>query len=109
MLFFGARMPEELPYFGPLLKLPADFIDMHLAFSRVDGRPKAYVQDKIRAAAGAVVALLKGDTCFYICGMKEMENGVIEALRDISAADGLDWPQLREHMVKEGRFQVEPY
>lgn len=32
MLFFGARKPQELPYFGPLLKLPASFIDMHLAF-----------------------------------------------------------------------------
>ena len=38
MLFFGARAPGELPYFGPLLKLPADFIDINLAFSR-DARP----------------------------------------------------------------------
>ncbi|MBC7499091.1 MAG: benzoyl-CoA 2,3-epoxidase subunit BoxA [Herminiimonas sp.] len=109
MLFFGARRPEELPYFGPLLKLPADFVDMHLAFSRIDGQPKAYVQDKIRAAAGAVVALLKSDTYLYICGLKGMETGVIEALRDISAADGLDWTQLQERMVKEGRFHVETY
>src|SRR5262249_53374366 len=34
MLFFGARRPEELPYFGPLMKLPKDFIDINLAFSR---------------------------------------------------------------------------
>lgn len=109
MLFFGARKPEELPYFGPLLKLPADFIDMHLAFSRVEGEPKTYVQDKIRAAAASVADLLKGDTYLYICGLKGMETGVIEALHDISTAAGLDWPQLQSRMVNEGRFHVETY
>jgi len=34
MLFFGARAPGELPYFGPLMKLPKDFIDVNLALSR---------------------------------------------------------------------------
>jgi benzoyl-CoA 2,3-dioxygenase component A len=109
MLFFGARKPEELPYFGPLLKLPADFIDMHLAFSRVPGQPKAYVQDKMRDAGASVAALLKGDTYLYICGLKGMEAGVMEALHDICAAHGLDWTSVRERMVREGRFHVETY
>ena len=39
MLFFGARTPQELPYFGPLQSLPRDFIDNNLAFSRVAGQP----------------------------------------------------------------------
>src|SRR2546423_4661395 len=47
MLFFGARSPEELPYFGPLMKLPKAFIDINLAFSRVPGKQKQYVQDLI--------------------------------------------------------------
>ncbi|MBP8139520.1 MAG: benzoyl-CoA 2,3-epoxidase subunit BoxA, partial [Burkholderiales bacterium] len=51
MLFFGARAPEELPYFGPLMKLPKDFIDINFAFSRVPGEPKRYVQDRIRERA----------------------------------------------------------
>ena len=51
MLFFGARTPGELPYFGPLMKLPKEFIDINLAFSRVAGQPKQYVQDLIRARA----------------------------------------------------------
>ena len=34
MLFFGARTKEELPYFGPLMNLPKDFIDINFAFSR---------------------------------------------------------------------------
>ena len=59
MLFFGARAPEELPYFGPLMKLPHDFIDINLAFSRVPGPSrKPYVQDLIRARGADVARLL---------------------------------------------------
>ena len=109
MLFFGARKPEELPYFGPLLKLPANFIDMHLAFSRVPDQPKAYVQDKMRAASKSVASLIQRDTYLYICGLKGMETGVMEALRDICAAEGIDWTALQTKMVREGRFHVETY
>lgn len=109
MLFFGARRPGELPYFGPLLKLPPSFIDMHLAFSRVDGEPKAYVQDRLREAGPAVTELLKGDTYVYVCGLKGMEAGVMDALRDVCIAAGIDWPAVQARMVSEGRFHVETY
>lgn len=109
MLFFGARNPDELPYFGPLMKLPADFIDKHFAFSRMEGQPKAYVQDKIREAGAAVASLLKSDSYIYICGLKGMEEGVMEALTEVCAANGMDWTQLCARMVKEGRFHVETY
>ncbi|WP_151633628.1 benzoyl-CoA 2,3-epoxidase subunit BoxA [Noviherbaspirillum aerium] len=109
MLFFGARNSQELPYFGPLLKLPDHFIDKHFAFSRVEGQPKTYVQDKIREAGKQVVDLLRGDTYIYICGLKGMETGVMDALRSVCAAEGLDWNELSAKMVKEGRFHVETY
>ena len=53
--------------------------------------------------------LLKGDTYLYVCGLKGMETGVMEAMRDICIASGLDWPALHEKMVGEGRFHVETY
>ncbi len=109
MLFFGARRPGELPYFGPLRKLPSSFIDIHLAFSRVDDEPKSYVQDKLRAAAPAVVDVLRGDTYFYVCGVKGMEAGVMDALREIAEGAGIDWPALHAQMLAEGRFHVETY
>ena len=109
MLFFGARNPQELPYFGPLQKLPADFMATHFAFSRMPDQPKTYVQDKIRATGGAVASLLEGDTYIYICGLKGMETGVIEALTTVCAEHGMDWIQLQEQMVREGRFHVETY
>jgi len=109
MLFFGARSPAELPYFGPLRKLPASFIEQHLAFSRVDGEPRVYVQDKLREAYKSVTELLQGDTYIYICGLKGMEAGVMEALSDMCRAANLDWTHLHATMVTEGRFHVETY
>jgi benzoyl-CoA 2,3-dioxygenase component A len=109
MLFFGARRPEELPYFGPLTKLPASFIDTSLAFSRVPGQPRRYVQDLMRERAADIALLLRGDTCLYLCGLKGMETGVLDALSDICSEAGLDWPLLHQRLVDEGRFHVETY
>lgn len=110
MLFFGARTPGELPYFGPLKKLPEDFIDINFAFSRVPGEPKRYVQDRIRERADKVFGMLTDDnTYIYICGLKGMEAGVIEAFRDICRAKGADWDALRPQLLTKGRFHIETY
>jgi benzoyl-CoA 2,3-dioxygenase component A len=34
-LYFGARRPEELPYFGPLKKVPDSLLHQELCYSRV--------------------------------------------------------------------------
>ncbi|MBI3445145.1 MAG: benzoyl-CoA 2,3-epoxidase subunit BoxA [Magnetospirillum sp.] len=110
MLFFGARTPEELPYFGPLMKLPKALIDVNLAFSRVDGQPKQYVQDKLRQRSDDLAALLgSAKTHIYICGLKGMEQGCDEAFADLCRLHGLDWAELRPLMRKDGRYHVETY
>jgi benzoyl-CoA 2,3-dioxygenase component A len=110
MLFFGARAPGELPYFGPLMKLPRDFIDINLAFSRVPGQPKQYVQDLIRARHEDVQRLLRDDNCFiYICGLKGMEKGVDEAFRDVCRMHGADWDKLLPQLREKSRYHVETY
>ena len=48
VMFFGARTPESLPYFGPLKKLPDQLLQKHLVFSRQPDTPKEYVQDRMR-------------------------------------------------------------
>lgn len=106
-LFFGARTPEELPYFGPLQKVPPALLAQELVFSRVPDRPKEYVQDRMRARAAALAPLLrKGTTHVYVCGLKGLETGVDAAFGEIA---GLDWPGLRETMRAEGRYHVETY
>ncbi len=110
MLFFGARTKEELPYFGPLMSLPKDFIDVHLAFSRNAGQVKTYVQDLMRERADDVAALLKDDaTHIYVCGLKGMEDGVMDALRFVADRHGIAWKDLHARMKTEGRLHLETY
>jgi benzoyl-CoA 2,3-dioxygenase component A len=110
MLFFGARTQEELPYFGPLQGLPRDFIDINLAFSRTLGKPKRYVQDLMRDRAADLAKLLQDpDTCFYVCGLKSMEEGVVLALHDIAKDAGLDWDAIGTSLKRDGRLHLETY
>jgi benzoyl-CoA 2,3-dioxygenase component A len=110
MLFFGARTQEELPFFGRLHRLPKDFIDVNLAFSRIPGKPKHYVHDLMRARADDVAALLAdADSYFYVCGLRSMEEGVVQALRDIAEQAGLDWKSLGTTLKRDGRLHLETY
>lgn len=110
MLFFGARTQEELPYFGPLQSLPKDFIDINFAFSRTPGQPKRYVQDAMRERAADLALMLKDpNTCFYVCGLKSMEEGVVLALRDIATEAGLNWDDIGAALKREGRLHLETY
>ena len=109
-LVFGARRPEELPYFGPLKKVPDSFMKKHFAFSRQTDAPKMYVQDKLREEAEAVAALMQNPNGhIYICGLKAMEQGVEEALSDIARGVGLNWTDIRDAMREDGRYHVETY
>lgn len=110
MLFFGARRPGELPYFGPLMKLPETLIDVELAFSRDPKLPREYVQDRLRARADDVAVWLSDPNTFvYICGLKRMEEGVLAAFAEITTARGTPWEPLLAQLRKEGRFHLETY
>ena len=110
MLFFGARTQQELPYFGPLQNLPRDFIDINFAFSRTPGKPKRYVQDVLRERVADVAALLADpDAYFYVCGLKSMEEGVVQALRDVAQQAGLSWDAVTASLRMGGRLHLETY
>lgn len=110
MLFFGARSQTELPYFGPLTQLPTDFIDINLAYSRTPGQPKQYVQDLMRQRAADVADLLaSARTHIYVCGLKGMEDGVMDALRFAADQRGLAWKELHPRLKAEGRLHLETY
>ncbi|ODS91504.1 MAG: benzoyl-CoA oxygenase/reductase, BoxA protein [Comamonas sp. SCN 65-56] len=110
MLFFGARTKEELPYFGPLLSLPKDFIDINFAFSRTPDAPKKYVQDLMRERAADLAPLLADPNAyFYVCGLKSMEEGVMLTLRDVAVQAGLNWDEIGGALKREGRLHLETY
>jgi benzoyl-CoA 2,3-dioxygenase component A len=109
-LFFGARLPQELPYFGPLQKVPKTLLDQELVFSRLPDRPKEYVQDRMRDRSADLAELLKKNTTHvYVCGLRGMEEGVERSFAEICAAHGLDWTSCRARMREAGRFHVETY
>jgi benzoyl-CoA 2,3-epoxidase subunit A len=112
MLFFGARTKEELPYFGPLLKLPKDFIDISFVFSRdpaLQGK-KRYVQDAMLDKASDLAKLMQDEnTYFYVCGLKSMEHGVLQSLETIAKGAGMDWSAVKEQMRVQGRLHLETY
>ena len=110
VMFFGARTPEELPYFGPLQKVPETLLEKHLVFSRLPGAPKEYVQDRMRRESESVARLVADPLAHvFICGLKGMEAGVEAALTDVCRARGLDWAALKPRMRAEGRYHVETY
>lgn len=110
LLFFGARTPGELPYFGPLTKLPDSLIQKELVFSREPGKPREYVQDRILTCADQVAELLRSErTHIYVCGLKGMEEGVESAFFKVCSEHDLDWSALRDAMRDEGRYHVETY
>lgn len=108
-MFFGARSPDALPYFGPLKKVPSALLDTHLVFSR-SGDNKEYVQDRMMAEEDKVAELLSDPaTHIYICGLRGMEEGVERTLTNIAESIGQQWTALRDVMREEGRYHVETY
>ena len=61
-----------------------------------------------RADDGA--ALLASDhTHVYVCGLKGMEDGVMDALRYAADSHGLAWKELHPRLKSEGRLHLETY
>ena len=110
VLYFGARTPAEQPYFGPLSKLPDALIEKHLVYSRLPDQPREYVQDRMRRQVDGLANLLQQpQTYLYICGLKDMENGVEEALGEVCLRHHLNWQDLKTSMRATGRYHVETY
>ncbi len=110
VMFFGARTPDSLPYFGPLNKVASSLLQKHLVFSRMPSQGKEYVQDRMRTEEDVVAEMLQdSNTHIYICGVKAMEDGVERAFTNIAESIGHQWRNLRDGMRDEGRYHVETY
>ncbi len=113
MLFFGARSPSELPYFGPLQKVPSNLLDQELVFSRMtklDDQQKEYVQHRMLKRSTDLANLLKdSNTYIYLCGLKGMEDGVEQSFDKICSDNGLNWSEVRQTLRSEGRYHIETY
>jgi benzoyl-CoA 2,3-dioxygenase component A len=64
----------------------------------------------MRDASAQLATLLQDpQTHFYVCGLKSMEEGVLQALHDIAVGAGLDWNLVAKGLKQEGRLQLETY
>lgn len=91
MLFFGCRRPgEDFIYRAELEGLEAALegrLRIVKAFSRRDGEPKRYVQDRVSEFAHDVIRLIDEGANVYICGRaamaREVEKAVGESMKDV--------------------------
>jgi benzoyl-CoA 2,3-dioxygenase component A len=64
----------------------------------------------MRERAADLVPLLQDPSaCFYVCGLKAMEEGVVLALRDIAQNAGLNWDSIGAALKRDGRLHLETY
>ncbi|MDE2365221.1 MAG: NADPH--cytochrome reductase, partial [Hyphomicrobiales bacterium] len=101
MLFFGCRRPDQDFLYADELKAyaAAGIVELQTAFSRVDGQPRAYVQDVLRREKNRVWDLIENGAVIYVCGDGgKMEPDVKRALVDLycertglSAEAGEQW------------------
>jgi cytochrome P450/NADPH-cytochrome P450 reductase len=91
-LFFGCRRPDHDYLYRDELEghLETGALSaLHVAFSREEGRPKVYVQDRIREQARALWDALSGTGHVYICGdAKHMAPDVARAFVEVIRAEG---------------------
>lgn len=110
MLFFGGRSPSQLPYRQEFAAIPASQLDCTIAYSRRPGEAKRYVQDSLRERGSEVARMiLERQATVYVCGLKSMEHGVHEALRQVLSAAGADWEHISRQLTSSGRYHVEVY
>lgn len=89
VLFFGCRHPDEDFIYreeieGMKRELSGGIGVMRIitAFSRVEGCPKVYVQDRVQEMGEEVVRLLDEGSSFYVCGRASMAREVGRRVTD---------------------------
>ncbi|KDD74152.1 hypothetical protein H632_c1527p0 [Helicosporidium sp. ATCC 50920] len=109
-LFFGCRRPDQdFLYASELQELAqGGHVELHVAFSRVPGQKKVYVQDLLREEKERVWELLEQGAHFYVCGdATRMAGDVDLALREI-AAERIGRPEAEvfvDALLTSGRYQ----
>jgi sulfite reductase alpha subunit-like flavoprotein len=112
LVFFGCRTECDFLHKEQMRAWEKSGVisSLQVAFSRMPGKPKEYVQHRICKIQDKVWSMLKDDKChYYVCGDSNMAEDVYEELfRTAQEAGGLDHKQSWEVFQKmkvEHRFQ----
>jgi ferredoxin--NADP+ reductase len=114
ILFFGIQKSPDFLYEDELNtyeQYPG--YQLKLAISReqqtADGQ-KMYIQNRLFENRAEVLKLLQEpNTYVYMCGLKGMEKGIIDAFETAANEAGLDWAALHSQLKTEHRWHVEVY
>jgi len=110
VLIYGARTPDELPYYQPLQKYSQSELHRELVYSRGLIDEHEYVQDRLRRRAREVRWFLRQPKSYiYICGIRGLDTFVDDALTEIMVAQGINWTSLKSQLCDSGRYHVETY
>jgi cytochrome P450 / NADPH-cytochrome P450 reductase len=89
MLFFGCRNPQQdYIYQEELEEFAREGVTaLECAFSRLEGQPKTYVQNRIEAQQEDIWPLVEGGAIIYVCGdagrmAPEVERAFVELFRN---------------------------
>ncbi|KAI9742015.1 MAG: hypothetical protein M1834_000404 [Cirrosporium novae-zelandiae] len=115
LLFFGCRNPAEDFLYKEELEeavriLGPQCFEIVTAFSREEGQPKVYVQDRVRERGNEVAELFcERGANFYICGSASMAMDVASRVGEVvKGKNGWEDGELRTRMEKskrQGRWQ----
>jgi cytochrome P450/NADPH-cytochrome P450 reductase len=114
LLFFGCRHPEQdFIYEDELRQFEADGITkLSVAFSRLEGQPKRYVQDEIYAQRDEVWQLLEAGAVVYVCGdasrmapdVRRTFTAIVSEKMNLNAKDAEQW---MNDLTAQNRYLVD--
>jgi len=65
---------------------------------------------RLRHLVDAIAGLLASDaTIIYVCGLRGMEDGVMNARQSAAESHGIVWADLHRRLKTEGRLHLETY
>ena len=113
-LFFGCRNPEQDYIYEDELEAFAreGVADLECAFSRLEGQPKTYVQDRIRRSRTMSGAAIQDGATIYVCGdagrmAPDVEKGFVALYREENGASEQDAESWMAELKESNRYLVD--
>ncbi|KAJ5156607.1 hypothetical protein N7492_009410 [Penicillium capsulatum] len=113
ILFFGCRNPDEdfiyRDELAEMQKVLGDKLRLVTAFSRQEGTPRKYVQDRVSELGGDVVRLIDEGASFYVCGRagmaREVEKAVGATMKNTKGWSGDEVNSWSKAVKKKNKWQ----
>jgi cytochrome P450 / NADPH-cytochrome P450 reductase len=113
-LFFGCRNPKQDYIYEDELEAFAQegVADLECAFSRLEGQPKTYVQDRLKSQHDDIWAEIQDGATIYVCGdagrmAPDVEKGFVALYREETGASEQDAESWMAGLKESNRYLVD--